>query len=375
MVTLSAREQLKLEILVKVMAGIMTSKTGAMLLEVDPRTFRRYLKAYREKDVMSIKHGNTQHRPHNKTNDQIKSHVIDLVKEKYFDFNILHLQEKLREEGLKINRETLRKWCHEIGMVKRSKRRRSHPRYHRDRMSQAGMMVQFDGSHHRWFDGRETCLLAAIDDATNEVYAKFFEGETSLACLEILGEMVREKGCFRTLYVDKAGVYGGIKREGFSQVQRALGEIDTHTLFAHSPQAKGRIERLFNTLQDRLIPEMRINKIRTMSQANDYLQNVYLPSHNARFMVIPRNLQSLYRPVHPSWNLEGIFCIKEYRVIGNDHTINLEGEKYKIADQLKYSISNQRLEIRRYKEGPWKCFFAGKEISMVKIEKIKKLAA
>lgn len=375
MVILSAREQLKLEILVKVMAGMMTSKTGALLLEVDGRTLRRYLKAYREKDVMSIKHGNSLKKPHNKTCAEIKLNVLDLIKTKYFDFNILHLQEKLREEGLKIRRETLRKWCHEIGMVKRSKRRRSHPRYYRDRMSQAGMMVQFDGSHHRWFADRETCLLASIDDATNEVHAKFYEGETTLACLEMLKEMVASKGCFKTLYVDKAGVYGGVKREGFSQVQRALGELDTHTLFAHSPQAKGRIERLFNTLQDRLIAEMRLNKIRTIEQANDYLKNVYLPSHNAKFMVLPRNMLSLYRPIHPSWNLDDVFCIKEYRIIGNDHTVSLNGEKYMVADQLKYSIAKQKLEVRSYAKGPWKCYFAGREIKLIKIDKVKKLAA
>ena len=375
MTILSAKEQLKLEILVKVMAGIMTSKTGALLLQVDPRTFRRYLKSYREKDVMSIKHGNSLKRPHNKTVDEIKLRVLDLIKMKYFDFNVIHLQEKLCEEGLKIKRETLRKWCHEIGIVKRSKRRRSHPRYYRDRMSQAGMMVQFDGSHHRWFGDRETCLLAAIDDATNEVHAKFYEGETTFSCLEMLKEMISVKGCFKTLYVDKAGVYGGIKREGFSQVQRALSELDSHTLFAHSPQAKGRIERLFNTLQDRLIAEMRLNKIRTIDQANDYLQKVYLPTHNAKFMVLPRNMQSLYRPIHPSWNLEDVFCIKEYRIIGNDHTVSLDGEKYMIADQLKYSITKQKLEIRSYCKGPWKCFFAGREIKLVKIDKVKKMAA
>lgn len=375
MVILSAREQLKLEILVKVMAGMMSSRTGAQLLEVNDRTFRRYLKAYREKDILSIKHGNGLKTPHNKTCAQIKLAVLDLIKDKYFDFNILHLQEKLNEEGFKVKRETLRKWCHEIGMVKRSKRRRSHPRYHRERMSQAGMLIQFDGSHHKWFGDRETCLLAAIDDATSEVYAKFYEGETTFSCLEILKEMISEKGAFKTLYVDKAGVYGGVKREGFSQVQRALGELDIHTLFAHSPQAKGRVERLFNTLQDRLIAEMRLNKIRTIHQANEYLQMVYLPTHNARFMITPRNPQSLYRSIHPSFKLEDVFCMKEYRLVGSDHTISWQNEKYVIADQLKYSISKQRLEIRVFNDKPWKCYFAGKELKLIKIEKLKKFAA
>lgn len=375
MAILSAREQMKLEILVKVTSGVMTSKTGALILEVDARTFRRYLKAYREKDILSVKHGNCLKRPHNKISEEVKTQILELIKEKYFDFNVLHMQEKLREEGLRINRETLRKWCHELGLVKRSKRRRGHPRYHRDRMSQAGMLVQFDGSRHRWFGGRETCLLAAIDDATNEVYARFYEGETSFACLDILKRLVSDMGCFKTLYVDKAGVYGGIKREGFSQVQRALGELDVHTLFAHSPQAKGRVERLFNTLQDRLVAELRLNKVRSIEQANEYLQKVYLPTHNARFMVLPRNLQSLYRPIHPSWDLEEIFCLKEYRTIGSDHTISWQGEKYLITDELKYSIAKQRLEVRLYENGSYRCFFAGKQLRLVQIEKVKKLVA
>jgi transposase len=107
MAILSAREQMKLEILVKVLTGLMTSKTAALLLEVDARTFRRYLKAYRERDILSVKHGNCLKRPHNKTNDEIKKDVLELIKDKYYDFNVLHLQEKLREEGFKIKREPL----------------------------------------------------------------------------------------------------------------------------------------------------------------------------------------------------------------------------------------------------------------------------
>lgn len=375
MAILSAVEQLKLEVLVKVTTGIMTRKTAALILDCNDRTLRRYLKAYKEKDVMSIKHGNSYKKPHNKTCTEIKKTVQDLIKDKYFDFNVLHLQEKLSEEGFKIKRETLRKWCHEIGMVKRSKRRRSHPRYHRDRMSQAGMMIQFDGSHHRWFNDEETCLLAGIDDATNEVYAMFYSGETTYACLDLLKNIISEKGSFKTLYVDKAGVYGGIKREGFSQVQRALGELDTHTLFAHSPQAKGRIERLFNTLQDRLIPEMRLAGIKTITEANTYLKTVFLPTHNAKFMVHPRNMQSLYRPIHPSWDLESVFCLKDFRIVSNDHSFSLNGDRYMIAEKLKFSLANQKIEIRSYQNGTWSCYFAGKPLKTVKIEKVKKLAS
>ena len=135
------------------------------------------------------------------------------------------------------------------------------------------------------------------------------------------------------------------------------------------------MERLFNTLQDRLIAEMRLNKIRTMKQANDFLQNVYLPSHNAKFMVLPRNMQGLYRPIHPSYSIDEIFCMKEYRILGNDHTISWCNERYMIANELKFSIARQRLEIRLYSNKPWTCHFAGIELKLVKVEKVKKLVA
>ncbi len=230
----------------------------------------------------------------------MKKQVQKLVQEKYFDFNLVHLQEKLFEElGFKIKYQTLRRWCHEINHVKRAKKRRSRPRYYRERMSQEGLMLQMDGSHHLWFGGRFLCLIAAIDDATSEVFARFYEGETTSACLDFLKDLVSRKGAFKVLYTDKAGVFGGIKRENFSQVERALGELGAQVIYAHSPQAKGRIERLFGTLQDRLVAELRFNGIASIEAANEYLQNVYLPHlHNPKNMVQAHNPVSAYRALN-----------------------------------------------------------------------------
>lgn len=151
-----------------------------------------------------------------------------------------HLQEKLEEEfGRKLVYSTLHRWCTELGMIKNThKKRRSKPRKHRNRMSQSGYMLQLDGSHHYWFGGRFLCLMAAIDDATGEVFAKFYEGETSWACMDFLKEIVNKKGVPKFIYTDKAGVYGGIKREHFSQVERALGELGSHVIYAQSPEGK-----------------------------------------------------------------------------------------------------------------------------------------
>ena len=143
-------------------------------------------------------------------------------------------------------------------------------------------------------------------------------------------------------------------------------------IYAHSPEAKGRIERLFNTLQDRLIPEMRIAGVKNMKQANEYLQKKFIPhQYHPRFTVQAENPRSAFIPVHPNLDLGEIFCIKEYRVVARDHTISLDGEVYGIITKLKHSIYKQRIEIRRYKKGKIKAFYGGEELKIGKVTKYK----
>lgn len=372
---LNTKDQFKLEIICKLAMKKLTVYQASELLQLSERTVYRQLKSYQEKGAFFLKHGNCLNRPWNKSEDLIKSEAQRLIKEKYFDFNVLHCQEKLKEEGLSIKRETLRKWMHELGLVKRSKRRRGKPRKYRERMSQPGLMVQMDGSHHRWFDGKETCLVAMIDDANSVVYGGFFEGETTVSCMQVIKDFIKKYGVFRVLYTDKAGVFGGIKRSNFSQVERAVNELGAHVVYAHSPEAKGRIERLFGTLQDRLVAEMRLNKIRTIEQANDFLQNQYLPlKHNPQFSVLAQNPESAYRSVPENKDLDSVFCRKEYRVIGKDHTVSLFSDKWVIANELKFSIAGHRLEIRMQVDGSWEAYFADRKLKLVKVQKLKKAA-
>jgi transposase len=371
-----AKDQLKLETIYKIMKGEMARFDGQTFLGVSERTLRRYLKKYEDQGVAFLRHGNFRRAPVNRTEVELKLRVQKLIREEYFDFNILHLREKLQELGITITYSTLRRWCHEIHHVKQAKRRRARVRRCRDRMSQEGIMLQMDGSHHYWFGDRFMCLIAVIDDATNEVFARFYEGETTLACLDLLKELVRRKGIFKVLYTDKAGVFGGTKRENFSQVERAMGELGVQVLYAHSPESKGRVERLFRTLQDRLVPEMRINGITTMADANRYLETVYLPHHhNPRNMVQAHNPITAYRAVPAGMNLEDVFCMKEYRVVARDHTISVGGQKWMIADDLRHSIHKQKVEIRFDKWGHWSAYFAKKKLKMVKVKIAKKLAA
>lgn len=249
-------------------------------------------------------------------------------------------------------------------MVKRAKRRSSKARYMRTRMKQTGIMIQMDGSPHKWFANKESCMISTIDDASNEVpSAEFFPAEDTLSCMRILQNLVAKKGIFHLLYVDRAGWFGGTKRTEFSQVKRACEELGIHVIFAQSAEAKGRIERHFQTMQDRLIPEMRLRRIQSYQAANSFLQDQFLPNeYGKKFTVTPANLQTAYKPLPKGIDLKEIFCLKHDRMIKRDHTVGWQGKLYQITSPVKYSIYKQKVEIRTYQDLSFKMFFAGKEL-------------
>jgi hypothetical protein len=295
----------------------------------------------------------------------LKGKVKALLVEKYFDHNVTHLHEKLsQEENLILGRETLRKWCQEWRMVKRSKRRRSKARFYRDRMPQRGLMIQMDGSHHEWFAKKKSVLIAAIDDATNEIpYAEFFTSEDTFNCMKVVQKILETHGAFQVLYTDRAGIFGGGKRQNFAQLKRACEELGIQVVYAYSPEAKGRVERLFQTLQDRLCVEMRIRNIVTLAEANAYLQKDFLPRiYTDRFVVPPQNPESAYQPLLAGTDLQQIFCLKDYRRIYNDHTISYGAHFYQLRPKDGISIAGHEVEIREYLSQAWKIFYRGEEL-------------
>lgn len=358
--------QIKIDIIEKVLKKLILRCDAAKILNVSERTIERYEAGFKSKGVEFFIHKNTHRMPVNKTNPEILLKAKSLIKDKYFDFNMSHCLEKLKaDEKININRETFRKECHSINMVKRRQSRRSKARHLRHRTPQAGLFLQMDGSHHRWFNNEESCLIGAVDDATSaNYYSEFFEGETTVGCMKVLKEIILKKGLFKILYVDRAGLFGGPKRAEFAQVKRALGELNIHIIYANSAEAKGRIERHWETLQDRLVPEMRLRKIKSYAAANNFLNEVYLPTeYNKRFSVLPLDLNPGWARLPKSINLDEIFCLKEYRVIASDHTISYENQIYRITDTLKYSIAKQKIEIRKYLNDVIKFYFADKEIN------------
>ena len=367
---MSVSDQLRIEVICKYESGKMSAASACTLLSISERTLRRQVARYKIEGLGFIRHRNKGRRPWNRKPDPIKSAVHRIMKEVLFDYNLTHAREVLVQSyGLSITQETMRRWCQEIGMIKHKQKRRGKPRFRRQRQSQEGLLIQFDGSYHRWFSEQPTCLLAAIDDATSEVvHAEFCQSENVEDCMRVLHAIVKSRGIFKALYTDRAGVYGGMKRSGFSQVARALEELGTHVIYAQSPEGKGRVERLFRTLQDRLVAELRLNKITTMETANRYLKEIYLPSHNNHFQVKAENPEKAYRLLPLGTKLEDIFCYKEYRTMAKDHTLSLHGEKWLIIDPLKRSIADQRIEIR-VKRSVVEAYFAGRLLNLIKIKK------
>lgn len=364
---MNASDQLKIDIIEKLISKKITLETALKVLNVSQRTIERYIKGFSEFGVTYFRHGNKNKSPKNKTSADIILKAKEIMKKEYFDFNVTHALEKLKSDhNIKINRECFRKVCHEINLVKRTKRKNNKVRKLRIRTPQVGVMLQMDGSPHRWFNNEESCLIGALDDASNEnYYSEFFETETTRGCLKVLHKIIEKKGIFSILYTDRAGLFAGPKRCEFSQVKRALGELGIQIIYANSAQAKGRIERHWQTMQDRIVPEMRLRKIKSYEAANDFLQTQFLPNdYNKNFKVVPSNLESGWKKLPPEIDLNEIFCLKYLRTVKSDHTYSLNGQLYRIKSDLKYSIQNQKIEVRIYSDESKKVYFAERELEV-----------
>lgn len=364
------KDQLRIQIVVKVSKGMMKAKEAQLLLAVSERTLRLWLRGYENKGIAFIRHGNKGKTPKNKKSRELLSQIMNFVETELYDFNMIHALEKIESRfNVKLNRETFRRSCHQKGLVKQAHKRRGKPRL--------GFMLQLDGSPHRWFNNEESCLIVAIDDATSTVMGgEFFKTETMFGCFKVLCDIFTVNGLPSVIYVDRAGMYGGQKRTHFSQLVRALEELNVQIIYANSPEGKVRVERLNRTLQDRLIPEMRLAGITGYAEANKYFKDVYLPHlHNPKFSVQAEISNPAWKPIPSHICINEIFCIKEKRRVARDHTFSYLGDTYLITTDLKYAIYNHDIELRIDDRDNMKAIFAGRELTYKKIIKCpKKLA-
>lgn len=374
--TLKANEQLKLDIVSRVHAGKITFQHALKILNKSESTLFRYLKKYQEIGAGFVIHKNAKNIPTNKTKIKDEEKIVLLCKEKYYDYNRTHAREKLIElDHLNVSKATFNRICNRNNILKKNiKRRKKISRSRRERMKQTGLLLQMDGSPHKWFGFRKTCLVIMIEDATSEIlYGEFSPTETTFACMNVAKKVLKEHGTFQVLYVDKAGIFGrdvtnnfgAVKREGFSSLKTCLEKFSIQIVFAHSPEAKGRVERAFRTLQDRLIPEMRSAGIRTFKQANEYFNNVFLPDHKKKFAIKPEDKISAFVPILPSVNLDEQFYMLEKRLLKNDHTFSFKNKIYDVLHNNQF-YSGKEIEIRSYPDGKVRYFVDDKEVEIKK---------
>jgi transposase len=369
---MSKQGVIRYEVIASFVLGKVSRKEAAELLGVRERTVSRMARRYEEKGLRGLEHGNRMQRPWNKTSDVFKARVMKFVKEKYFDFNMAHCLERLQElDNVVVQRETFRKWCHEKGLVKKAKRRKGVARKLRERMPCRGMLLQMDGSPHRW-NGRDVWhLILAIDDATSEIAGgELFKSESTLNTMNVLRSVVEKHGIPWALYVDRAGCFGQGKRRGFNHFRKVCDELGIRLFFAFSPEAKGRVERANATFQDRLIPELRIYDIWRMDKANVYLKEKFLPNYwDRKCRVEPRSSESKYRPVPAHIDLDEVFCMKYRRTVNGDHTVQWRTKTYQLDWPRNKPIRGHRVEFRVYPNETWKCFHAEDPLELTPVLK------
>jgi len=324
---------------------------------VSERQGWRILAAYRKEGAAALPHGNRGRKPANATPLTICRQVVTITKERYCGVNHSHLAELLEErEEITISRSTLRRLLTRAGLPSPRRRRSPRHRYRRQRMPQEGMLLQLDGSHHRWLEerGQWFTLFLAIDDATGTVpYAIFREREDTMGYFELLKAIINRCGIPLGVYTDRHSVFQVERGPNsgpvpLTQFGRALRELGITHVRAHSPEAKGRVERANGTFQDRLVSELRLSGASNITEANLVLWD-FLPRFNQRFGVPASQPGQAYRLLNPELDPDGVLCVKERRRVARDNTIQYRRQTLQLfpgADKVSYAGAYVEIQER-----------------------------
>jgi hypothetical protein len=348
MVMIGQGELKRLHVIRRVLERVIKQVEAAEILSLSGRQIRRIVKRIRSEGDRGAVHKSRGRPSNRRIPHKIKDRVIRLYRAQYKDFGpTLTSEELLERDRIEISDETLRRWLIEAGDWKKSRKRGRHRQW-RERKHHYGEMVQMDGSHHAWFEDRggPYVLMSYIDDATGEAFGRFYEYEGTIPAMDSFKRYIKKNGLPMRVYLDKHSTYKSTAKPTIedelndvgplSEFERALRELGVEVSHAHSPQAKGRIERLFRTLQDRVVKQMRLRGIRTIEEGNPFLEE-YLPLYNKRFSVRPKEKDDLHRPLVKGVDLDAILCIKTERALRNDFTVAHNRKLYQIAEMIKVS--------------------------------------
>jgi DNA-binding Lrp family transcriptional regulator len=364
---MSQKERDRLQVLKQARSRQITQAQAAAQLEVSERWVRELLRRMKKRGDVVVVHGLRGKPGNRRIAAAVRERAVRVVRKEYGDFGPTLASEYLAERhGVAVSRETLRGWMMGAQLWKPRGRRIERVHVWRPRREQAGELVQWDTSEHDWLEGRggpeKLYLILLIDDASSRALARFVRHDSTAENLRTLGEYLRRWGRPQAVYTDKAGLFvtsrpqqrdeqlrGALPK---TQIGRALEELDVRWIAAHSPQAKGRVERFFGTAQDRLVKGLRKAGARTLQQAQRYLEQVYLPLWNRRFAVAPANPVDAHRALAASHDLAAILSHVETRTVAADYTIRLEQVRYQIArEAVVAGLRGARVRVEQRLDG------------------------
>ena len=376
-IALSQRERDRLKVLHEIRAKHLTQVEAAKRLKVTDRQVRRLLLALEERGDRAVVHG-LRGRPSNrKLATRLEQKILERVRQRYADFGPTLAAEHLAQERLPVSRETLRKWMTKAALWRPRSQRVKTVHVWRERRASFGELLMQDSSPFRWLEDRgPACqLIALIDDASSRIWGRFTEQDTTEENLRTLGAWLRRYGRPLAHYTDKNSIFQKAGPQPLpeqlrgdplrTQFGRALNELGIEWIAAHSPQAKGRIERLFETLQDRLVKEMRLAGIDSIAAANHFLEMRFLPAWEQRFTVAPRNPRNAHRRLGPDQRLEEILSVRVGRKVAEDHTVSWDGNRWGVLrEQVCAGLRGAPVEVERRLDGSHWLRFRGRYLRL-----------
>jgi Homeodomain-like domain len=370
---MSRKERDRLRIMVGVKEEELTLVQAAGLMGVGYRQSKRIWRRYQDRGDAGLVHRLRGRPSARRKPPALRAQVLaKYEEERYADFGPTLMAEHLAKAGVVVDHETVRRWL--LASGKRTvRRRKQRHRQWRERKPSFGAMVQLDGSHHDWFEGRrEPCvLMVMVDDATNRMRARFFEEETTRASYDVVESWVRQHGLMGSVYVDRDSIYRcegnpsiADQLEGKApqtQFGRAMEQLGVELILAHSPQAKGRVERMNGVLPDRLVKELRLAGINDLESANRFLDGKYLAAFHRRFGRVAASPVDLHREVPR--NLNEVLSWEEERVVQGDWTVACAGQRYQLDRQHEaLSLVRRKVLVRTLRNGQVQLVYRGKTL-------------
>ena len=355
-IEMSQHERDVLAVMNRVLLGERTQSEAAGLLHLSERQVRRIQRRLETEGDGAVVH-RLRGRPSNRQlSGKLREQVLEVYQEELSDFGPTLASEVLEERGLIVSPDTLRRWLTASGLWQRHRRRDQH-RSRRPRRECFGELVQMDASIHAWLEGRgeEMVLVTMIDDATNRLMARFYEGETVEAYFDLVSRWLAKYGRPVAFYTDHHSIFEaaskGEKIQGTTQFSRAAAELEIELILAGSPQAKGRVERNHGTNQDRWVKLLRLAGVTTRTGANALVDRKLLPDHNRRFTKPPDSPNDAHRPLGPRQNVAAILSIQESRLVGNDYTVRFHSRLYQVHKPALPGLRRGRVVMEQRLDG------------------------